>query len=84
MAGAVPRQLAQSTVLCDGPLVARDVLSAITEKHVAVAVVVPPRHNPLNGRPEVDVLVLADPSRLMHSRTLKKNFSRVGVFNPAG
>jgi hypothetical protein len=65
-------------------LVTRDVLSVIIEKHVPVAVVVPPRGNLLNGLPKVDMLVLADPSRLMHGRALKKDLSRIGVFNPAG
>ena len=59
-------------------------LSMITEKRVSVAVMVPPRKDLLNGLPEVDVLVLADPLRLRHGRALKKDLSRVSVFNPAG
>jgi hypothetical protein len=56
----------------------------IIETPVVIAVVVPPRENLLNSLPEVDVLMLADPSRVMHDRIFKKDFSRVGVFNPAG
>jgi hypothetical protein len=55
----------------------------VTEKHLLIVVVVPPPENLFNSLPEMDVLVLADPLRL-HARTLKKNLSRVGVFNPAG
>jgi len=56
----------------------------ITETHVPVAVVVPPRENLLNGLPEVDVLVLADLLSLTHGPALKKDLSRVRGFNPAG
>jgi hypothetical protein len=55
----------------------------VTDKHVLVAVMVPPRDNLLNSLPEMDVLVLADALRLMHGRTLEKDLSRVGLFNPA-
>jgi hypothetical protein len=75
--------------------VARDAVSMIMEKHVPVALVVPPRKNLLNSLPEMDVLVLAsgaslrqrrgaDLLRLTYARNLEKNFSRVGVFYPAG
>ena len=56
----------------------------VTEKRVPIAVMVPPRKDLLNSLPEMDVLALVDPLRFMHCRTLKKDLSRVGIFNPAG
>jgi hypothetical protein len=55
----------------------------MTEKHAPVAVVVPPRDNLLNGVPEMNVLMLDDPLRLVRGCGFKKDFPRVGVFNPA-
>jgi hypothetical protein len=64
------------------PLMAPHARPMITEEPMLVTIVVPPRKNLLNGVP--DVLVVADPLRLLHGRALQKDRFRVGVFNPPG